>query len=233
MSMNRSIRILVVDDEAPIRRLLRASLSLRGFTVHESASGADALRKSVAAHPDIIILDLGLPDMSGLDVVKGIREHAKTPIIILTVRDEVSDKVAALDAGADDYLTKPFNMLELFARLKAVMRRLVPADRDEPYRVGNLVVDVSTHRVLIDGTEIGLTPTEYDILRLLVQNAGNVVTHKQILQEVWNKPDDREGVMHLLRVTISNLRSKIEPDPDRPSHILTEPGLGYRLQADD
>jgi two-component system KDP operon response regulator KdpE len=164
-------------------------------------------------------------------VIREIRKRAKTPIIILSVRDDTTDKVEALDAGADDYLTKPFSITELLARLKAVMRRLLPADQEEVFRAGALSIDVARHEVTIKGNRINLTPTEFDVLKLLVLNADRVVTHRQILEEIWNKPDDMEGVLHLLRVTISNLRAKIEPDPDRPIHVLTEPGIGYRLRS--
>jgi two-component system KDP operon response regulator KdpE len=226
-----SIRILVVDDEKAIRRTLRASLASRGHTVLEAASGEDALEKSVSGHVDIIILDLGLPDIDGIDVIRDIRKRAKTPIIILSVRDDISDKVAALDAGADDYLAKPFSMTELLARLKAVMRRFLPPDQGEIYRAGTLSIDVAKHQVTVGDRVVSLTPTEYDVLKLLVLNAGRIVTHRQMLEEIWNKPEDMEGVLHLLRVTISNLRGKIEPDPDRPAYILTEPGIGYRLRS--
>ena len=232
MTTGQGVRILIVDDEKAIRRTLRASLASRGYIVTEAATGTEALEKSVSSHPDVIILDLGLPDIDGSEVIGEIRKRAKTPIIILSVRDEIADKVAALDAGADDYLTKPFSITELLARLKAVMRRLLPVDQEEVFRAGTLSIDVAKHQVAIKGNQIGLTPTEYDVLKLLVVNAGKIVTHRQMLEEIWNKPDDMEGVLHLLRVTISNLRSKIEPDPDRPVYILTEPGIGYRLRSD-
>jgi len=233
MIKSNNIRILVVDDEKAIRRFLKASLVSYGYTVFESATGKDALDESVSSHPDVIILDLGLPDIDGMEVISEIRKRAKTPIIILSVREDVSDKVAALELGADDYLTKPFSTTELLARIKAVMRRLVPADQKEVFQVGNLVMDIPKHQLTINGATVNITPTEYDVLRLLVLNAGNVVTHKQILQTVWAKSEDLEGVMHLLRVTISNLRSKIETDPDRPVYVLTEPGIGYRLRSGD
>lgn len=225
-------RILVVDDERSIRAFLKASLSLHGFNVFESASGKEALEKSVAIHPDIIILDLGLPDIDGIEVTRRIRARTKTPIIILSVRDDVADKIAALDAGADDYLTKPFSIGELLARLKAVTRRLLPMDKEEVFISGRLSVDILKHRVTIDSIEVSLTPTEYEVLKLLILNAGTIMTHKQILREVWNKNDNLEGALHLLRVTISNLRRKIEPDPDRPTHILADPGIGYRFHID-
>ncbi len=231
MTEKENLRILVVDDEKGIRRFLNASLSIHGYKIFESATGKHALEESVSSHPDAIILDLGLPDIDGIEVIRKIRKRAKTPIIILSVREDASDKIAALDAGADDYLTKPFSTGELLARLRAVMRRLVPIDKEKILRVGKLSIDIPKHRVTANDNEVDLTPTEYDVLKLLVINAGKVVTHRQILREIWNKSEELEGVLHLLRVTISNLRSKLEPNPDRPSYILTEPGLGYRLQA--
>ena len=233
MTEKQALRILVVDDEKAIRSFLRASLSAHGYNVFESATGAEALERSVSSHPDAIILDLGLPDMDGIEVAKGIRKRSKIPIIILSVREEAMDKVAALDAGADDYLTKPFSTKELLARLRAVMRRLLPSNKEEVIRAGRLSIDIANHQVKVNEKEADLTPTEYDILKLLILSAGKVLTHRQILQEVWNKSEDLEGVLHLLRVTISNLRSKIEPNPDRPSYILTEPGIGYRFRLDN
>lgn len=232
MTADHGLRILIVDDERAIRRTLRVALAARGYVVIEAANGAEALEKSVSSHPDVIVLDLGLPDVDGIEVIREIRKRAKTPIVILSVRDDVADKVEALDAGADDYLTKPFSITELHARLRAVMRRLLPTDQDEIYRAGAISIDVVRHELTVEGGRINLTPTEYDVLKLLVINAGKVVTHRQILEEIWNKPDDMEGVLHLLRVTISNLRAKIEPDPDRPVYVLTEPGIGYRLRSD-
>lgn len=222
-------RILVVDDEKTIRRFLKATLASHGYAVFEASNGNEALEQSVSSHPDAIILDLGLPDMNGIDVTRKIRQRAKTPVIILSVRDDESDKIAALDAGADDYLTKPFNAGEMLARLRAVMRRLVPKNEKTLYEAGKLSVDIAKHQVEVGSREVHLTPTEYDVLKVLIMNAGKVVTHKQLLQEVWNKTEELEGVSHLLRVTISNLRDKIEPNPNRPAYILTEPGIGYRL----
>ncbi len=229
MTVDQGVRILVVDDERAIRKTLRAALASRGYAIFEAGTGAEALEKSVSSHPDVIVLDLGLPDIDGVEVIREIRKRAKTPIVILSVRDDIADKVEALDAGADDYLTKPFSITELLARLKAVMRRLLPVDQEDVFRAGALSIDVARHEVAIKGNRINLTPTEFDVLKLLVLNADRVVTHRQILEEIWNKPDDMEGVLHLLRVTISNLRAKIEPDPDRPTYLRTEPGIGYRL----
>ncbi len=233
MTEKQSLRILVVDDEKAIRRFLKASLSSYGYNVFESATGKEALERSVSSHPDAIILDLGLPDIDGIEVTRKIRKRSKMPIIILSVREEAMDKVAALDAGADDYLTKPFSTRELLARLRAVMRRLLPSNKEEIFRVGKLSIDITNHQVIVNDKEADLTPTEYDILKLLILNAGKVLTHRKILQEVWNKAEDLEGVLHLLRVTISNLRGKIEPNPDRPTYILTEPGIGYRLRSEN
>ncbi len=230
MPEKQNLRILVVDDEKAIRSFLRASLSSHGYNVFEAVTGKEALEKSVSAHPDAVILDLGLADMDGLEVAKEIRKRSKMPIIILSVREETMDKVAALDAGADDYLTKPFSTKELLARLRAVMRRFLPSDKEEVIKVGRFSIDIAHHLVKMDEKETDLTPTEYDVLKLLILNAGKVLTHRQILREVWDKSEELEGVLHLLRVTISNLRGKIEPNPDRPSYIITEPCIGYRFR---
>ena len=232
MAEQANLRILVVDDEKSIRSFLKTSLSVHGYLVFEAGKGKEALVQSVETHPDAIILDLGLPDMDGKEVIDKIRKRTKTPIIILSVRDDPSEKIIALDAGADDYLTKPFSVGELLARLKAVMRRLVPLENEEILSSGKLDVDITNRRVTINDKEISLSPTEYDILKLLILNAGKVITHKQILREVWDKTEDYEGILHLLRVTISNLRNKIEPNPDRPTYVLTEPGVGYRLRLE-
>jgi len=234
MSKDQGARVLIVDDEKGIRSFLRVSLSSRGYTVFEAATGLDAMEKSASTHPDVIILDLGLPDIDGLNVIREIRKRAKTPIIILSVREDTPDKVEALEAGADDYLVKPFNIAELQARLKAVLRRFAPADTvGDVLRAGDLAMDITAHRVTAGGKEFDLTPTEFDVLKLLMSNAGRVVTHKQILQAIWNKPEDLEGSLHLLRVTMSNLRGKVETRPDWPTRIITEPGIGYRLRSGD
>jgi len=233
MAEQSNLRILVVDDEKSIRSFLKTALSAYGYGVFEAAKGKEALTESVSVHPDAIILDLGLPDMDGREVIARIRKRTKTPIIILSIRDDPLEKIAALDAGADDYLTKPFSVGELLARLKAVMRRLLPLEKEKILRSGKLMVDITSRLVTIEDNEINLSPTEYDILKLLLLNSGKVITHKQILREIWDKTEDYEGILHLLRVTISNLRSKIEPNPDRPTYILTEPGVGYRLRPDN
>ena len=224
-------RVLVVDDENSIRRYLRAALSAQGFTVYEAASGQDTLNAVLSDRPDIIILDLGLPDFDGIEVTRRLREWSQTPIIILSVREAENDKIAALDAGADDYLTKPFGTGELMARMRVAMRRLASKSDEPVLQVDNLKMDLSRRLVMVNDREISLTPTEYDILRLLLQNAGRVLTHRHLLRQVWGTAYESE--MHLLRVNISNLRRKIEPDPTRPHYLLTEPGVGYRLRADD
>ena len=222
-------RVLVVDDEASIRRYLRAALGAQGFVIFEAANGTEAIQAVLGSRPDIIILDLGLPDIDGIEVTRQLREWSQTPIIILSVREAEQDKIAALDAGADDYLTKPFGTGELMARMRVVMRRL-SSKTDEPVlQVGGLLMDLAHRLVTVGGIEVALTPTEYDILRLLLRNAGKVLTHRQLLREVWGSAYESE--MHLLRVNISNLRRKIEPDPSRPYYLLTEPGVGYRIRV--
>jgi two-component system KDP operon response regulator KdpE len=224
------MHILVVDDEKPIRRYLRTVLASQGYSVSEAVNGNEALTMTTKMHPDLIVLDLGLPDMDGIEVIRHLREWTKTPIIILSVREQESDKVAALDAGADDYLTKPFGSEELFARLRVASRRLTKTENEPAYLVDDLMVDLIERKVALRGDDISLTPTEYDLLRILVQNAGKVLTHHYLLDQVWGKSYEEEA--HLLRVNMSNLRRKIEPDPSRPYYILTEPGVGYRLRAE-
>ena len=224
-------RILVVDDEAPIRRYLRAALSGHGFVIYEAANGQEALNAVIADRPDIIILDLGLPDIDGIEVTRRLPEWSQIPIIILSVREAEQDKIAALDAGADDYLTKPFGTGELMARMRVALRRLASSPDEPTLQVDELQMDLSRRVVTVRGDEISLTPTEYDILRLLMQNAGKVITHHHLLRQVWGTAYESE--MHILRVNISNLRRKIEPDPARPTYIHTEPGVGYRLRTDD
>ncbi len=224
------MHILVVDDERPIRRYLRTVLSAQGYTISEAANGQDALSMTAKEHPDLIVLDLGLPDFDGMEVIRRLREWTKTPIIVLSVREQEDDKVDALDAGADDYLTKPFGSEELFARLRVALRRLTKADSEPVYHVDDLKVNLIERKVVLRGEDVSLTPTEYDLLRILVQNAGKVLTHNYLLDQVWGKNYEEEA--HQLRVNMSNLRKKIEPDPSRPYYILTEPGVGYRLRAE-
>jgi len=223
------VRVLVVDDEAAIRRYLRASLSAHGYTVFEVESGKAALEAITAERPDMVILDLGLPDVDGVEVTRLLREWSRIPIIILSVRGQEADKIAALDAGADDYLTKPFGTGELLARMRVALRRASQSQAEPVFVVDELAVDLSRRLVAVSGAEVQLTPTEYDLLRTLVSHAGKVLTHRQLLREVWGMGYEQET--HMLRVNISNLRHKIEPDPARPHYILTEPGVGYRLRA--
>ena len=227
MSEQRS-RVLVVDDERAIRRFLQASLVAQGYAVFEAGTGQEALAMVVAERPDIIILDLGLPDTDGLEVTRSLREWTQTPIIILSVREHESDKIAALDAGADDYLTKPFGVGELLARLRVALRHAIQPATESVFANGDLNVDLVRRTVTIGAEEIQLTPTEYDLLRMLVVNAGKVLTHRQMLRQVWGAGYESET--HLLRVNMSNLRRKIEPEPARPIYIVTEPGVGYRMR---
>lgn len=223
------IRVLVVDDELAIRRFLRTSLAAQSYTVFEASSGSEALQAIPVHRPDLLILDLGLPDLDGIEVVKQLREWTQLPIIILSVRDREQDKIAALDAGADDYLTKPFGMGELMARIRAAMRHVAEHAEDAIFTTGDLVVDLSRRMVTVKGDEVQLTPIEYDLLRVLVLHAGKVLTHRQLLREVWGTGYEEDA--HVLRVHISNLRGKIEIEPARPRYVLTEPGVGYRLQV--
>jgi two-component system KDP operon response regulator KdpE len=221
-------RVLIVDDEASIRRYLRPILTAEGFDVYEAINGQEALSAVLTHRPGLIILDLGLPDIDGIKVTRRLREWSQTPIIILSVREAEQDKVAALDAGADDYLTKPFGTSELLARMRVVMRRQITGANEPVFTSGKLTLDFSHRLVTVNEKEIQLTPTEYDILRLLVTHAGKVLTHRQLLRQIWGEGYDD---MHILRVNISNLRAKLEPDPARPTYIHTEAGVGYRLRA--
>ncbi len=227
----QGVRVLVVDDEPAIRRFLRMSLTAHDFEVFEAATGEEALTAVVAQRPDLVILDLGLPDIEGIEVTRRLREWSKIPIIILSVREHESAKVAALDAGADDYLTKPFGIGELLARMRAALRHTAPQAEAPVFTSGDLRVDFTRRVVTLAGQEVQLTPTEYDLLRVLVRHAGKVLTHHQLLREVWGVGYDQET--HMLRVNISNLRRKIEADPTRPRYIVTEPGVGYRLRAEE
>lgn len=221
-------RILVVDDELAIRRFLHTVLSSEEFVLHEAENGHAGLAAAAVFRPDVILLDLGLPDLDGIEVIKRIREWSPVPIIVLSVREHENDKVAALDAGADDYLTKPFGVGELLARIRASLRRSL-LEIPEPVFISNdLQVDLGSRRVTVNEIEISLTPTEYDILRFLAIHAGKVITHVQILKQVWGMTNLEQP--HVLRVNISNLRRKLENDPSRPQHIITEPGVGYRLR---
>lgn len=222
--------ILVVEDEPEIRRFLRAALKIHQHQMIETDRGKTAIKMIRDQEPDLVILDLGLPDMDGVDVTRQVREWSQVPIIILSVRNLEADKIEALNAGADDYLTKPFGVGELLARIQVVMRRVGNTGTRPVYTVGELTVDCNQRTVTISGGEIDLTPTEFDIISILIQNAGKVVTQRQLIQKVWGAGYADEG--RLLRVNISNLRKKIEPNPTQPIYIQTELGVGYRLRDD-
>jgi two-component system KDP operon response regulator KdpE len=229
--MSEGPHVLVVDDEPQIRRFLKISLETHGYHVYETASGQEALEKAVLQRPDLIILDIGLPDLDGLQVLQQLREWTATPVIMLSVRDADSDKIAALDAGADDYLTKPFSVEELMARMRVAQRHMLAEAAPAVYTNGDLQVDLARRLVTYHGQRVKLTPTEYALLRLLVQHAGRVLTHRQLLKEVW-RPDYIDNT-HYLRVYFAQLRQKLETDPKRPQLILTESGVGYRLALID
>lgn len=219
--------ILVVDDEAQIRRFLRISLEANGYQVSEAERGKDAIVHVAQQHPDVIILDLGLPDMEGQEVLRRLREWTQTPVIMLSVRDADRDKVAALDAGADDYLTKPFSLHELLARIRVALRHSLPVPNAPVFEANGLRMDFAARSVSVRGAPVRLTPTEYALLRMMVQHAGKVLTHKQILGAVWGPEYVDET--HYLRVYFAQLRQKIEEDAALPKMIITEPGVGYRL----
>jgi len=223
------LRVLVVDDEPAIRRYLRISLGAYGHTVFEAATGQAAVAFAGRQRPDMVILDLGLPDLNGIEVTRLLREWTQMPIIIISVNEHEADKIAALDAGADDYITKPFGLGELLARMRVAIRRAGPAKSDPVFTVGDLAVDLGRRAVMVAGRRVELTPTEYDLLRALVTHASKVLTHGHLLREVWNT--EQEQNMHILQVNVSNLRHKIEPNALRPRYILTVPGVGYRLES--
>jgi two-component system KDP operon response regulator KdpE len=228
--MSKRITILIVDDEPAIRRFLRAGLIAQNYKIVEAEHASQALIAVESAKPDLMILDLGLPDIDGLEVVRRVRPENDLPIIILSVRDDEQGKVQALDLGADDYVTKPFGMEELIARVRTALRHRFQAHGEKPLFVsGNLSVDLVRRRVKREGGDIKLSPKEYELLRILVLHAGKVLTHKHILTEVWG-PAHNEDPQYL-RVFIRSLRQKIELDPAQPQFILTEPGVGYRLRA--
>jgi two-component system KDP operon response regulator KdpE len=220
--------ILVVDDDQNIRRLLRISLASQAHSVIEAATGQDAISKAKSDKPDIVVLDLGLPDMDGVDVIHLLRQWTQIPIIVLSVRGADKDKIDALDAGADDYLTKPFNTGELSARIRVALRRVGQPQIEPIFASGNLRVDLEKRLVTVEDHEVQLTPKEYDLLRVLVVHGGKVLTHRHLLREVWGVAYEQE--FRILYVNICNLRRKIELVPEIPQHIITEPGIGYRLR---
>jgi two-component system, OmpR family, KDP operon response regulator KdpE len=232
MSETSSLKptVLVIDDELQIRRLLKVCLEGNGYRVLEAANGQEGITQAAQYHPDVVLLDLGLPDMDGIAVLKRLREWSQVPVVVLSVREREEDKVAALDNGADDYVTKPFSTGELLARLRVAQRHATPSGEIPLFRSGDLEVDVTARTVKRGGGEVKLTATEYSLLRLLVRHAGKVLTHRQILQEVWG-PGYLEQT-HYLRVYVAHLREKLEVDPSKPRVISTEPGVGYRLLAE-
>ena len=222
--------VLIIDDELQIRRLLRVCLEGSGYRVLEAATGQEGLTQTAQYSPDVVLLDLGLPDMDGVTVLKRLREWSRVPVVVLSVRDREEDKVAALDNGADDYVTKPFGTAELLARLRVAQRHGLPPTESPIFRTGDLEVDLTARVVKLKGQEVKLTPTEYSLLRLFVQHAGKVLTHRQILKEVWG-PNYLDQT-HYLRVYIAHLREKLETDSTRPRLITAEPGVGYRFIAE-
>ena len=229
--MTAGAKILVIDDELAIRRFLQISLKSAGYDVAEAISGAEGLQMITAIHPDLVILDLGLPDLDGLTVLKRLREWSEVPVIILTVRGSDKDKVTLLDAGANDYLTKPFSVDELQARIRATLRVTKSAVEEPLLRCGALEIDFASHLVKRDGKEVRLTSTEYELLKLLARNAGRLVTQRQLLKEIWGINAIEHT--HYLRVYVGQLRKKLEDDPSRPEFIITEPGMGYRFRGGD
>ena len=220
-------KILVVDDEPQIRRALEINLSIRGYDVMQASSGEDALKIAASGRPDGVILDLGLPGIGGIDVVRGVRGWSQMPIVILSVREAEAEKVEALDAGADDYVTKPFGMDELLARLRAALRRAAPSEEEATVTVGDLEIDLADRRVRRRGTDVRLTPTEWHLIEVLAKKQGKLVTQRQLLQAVWGPA--YEGNTNYLRVYMAQIRRKLENDTSHPRHFVTEPGMGYRL----
>jgi two-component system KDP operon response regulator KdpE len=222
--------VLVVDDESQIRRALGVNLRARGYEVDLAETGEAALDLAARHHPDVVVLDLGLPGIGGVEVIEGLRGWSRVPIIVLSVRDAEADKVAALDAGADDFVTKPFGMNELLARLRAALRRAAPADEEAVVATEDFTIDLAAKRVArIAGEEIRLTPTEWQIVEVLVRHVGKLVPQRQLLQEVWGPQYETET--NYLRVFMAQIRRKLERDPAQPRHFVTEPGMGYRFEA--
>ncbi|MGZ4429892.1 MAG: response regulator [Nocardioidaceae bacterium] len=220
-------RLLVVDDDPQLLRALRITLRAAGYDVDTAPDGRTALRAAAEAHPDVVVLDLGLPDLDGTEVLSGLRPWFSGPVLVLSARAESRDKVAALDAGADDYVAKPFDMGELLARLRALLRRGTPQASEPVVTTEHFTVDLSTHKVQVQGQPVRLTPTEWGLLTVLVRNPGRLVGQRQLLQEVWGPAYERET--NYLRVYMAQLRRKLEPDPAHPRYLLTEPGMGYRF----
>ncbi len=231
--MTPAQRILIVDDEMEIRRALEIGLRSRGYEIVPAAKGEEAIEAVAVSQPDLVILDIALPDVSGLEVCRRLRQWSSVPIIILSVRSHDKDKIAALDLGADDYVTKPFSMGELLARMRATLRRVQGDVRTEPteFESGELRIDFVERRITVRGEEIKLTPKEYDLLQYLVTHSDRIITHRQLLSAVWGEEFNEDKP--LLRVHVANLRQKIEPSPARPKYILNEPGVGYRFRSSE
>jgi two-component system KDP operon response regulator KdpE len=227
---DNSDKILIVEDEPEIRRFLRVSLTDRGYAVSEATKGEEGVRMAADSKPDLILLDIGLPDISGLEVIQRVREWTQTPIVILSARDQETDKIAALESGADDYVTKPFGVLELIARIKVALRHAAkPVDEPDShlFEADDIRVDMSLRTVHRAGEDVHLTPTEYKLLLLLIKTPGKLVTQQQLLRDVWGPGYAKEG--HYLRTYMGQLRHKLESDPSQPKHLITEPGVGYRF----
>jgi two-component system KDP operon response regulator KdpE len=222
-------RVLIVDDEPQILRALVTNLRARGYDVDAAGTGEIALQLAARHRPDLVVLDLGLPDITGLDVIAGLRGWTDVPIVILSARETERDKIAALDAGADDYVTKPFGMGELLARLRAALRRVVPTSEEPVVETPDFTIDFVTKRIQRNGEDVKLTPTEWHMVEVLVRNAGKLVAQRQLLQEVWGPEYGTET--NYLRVHMAHIRRKLEPEPSRPIYFLTEPGMGYRFES--
>jgi two-component system, OmpR family, KDP operon response regulator KdpE len=225
--------VVLIEDEAPIRRFLRITITSEGYALHEAATGTEGLLTAASWPPDLVILDLGLPDMDGLEVIRRLREWTAVPILVLSARGQEQDKIAALDAGADDYVSKPFGAGELLARMRVALRHLAQVGRDGgevEFAVGELRVDLLRRQVQVGGRDVRLTPTEYKLLTALVRHAGKVLTHRHLLREVWGPHSVEQA--HYVRVYMAQLRRKIEGDPARPRYLVSEPGVGYRLRAE-
>ena len=225
----KGLRVLIIDDEPQIRKLLKVSLQTHSYQLSEAENGQEGIQQAAAFKPDLAIVDLGLPDMDGKAVIQQIREWSAMPIIILTARDQEQEKIAALDAGADDYITIPFGIGELMARMRVCLRRMATSDSEPILRCGGLAVDLLQRRVTVDEREIKLTPTEYELIKFMMQHAGRVLPHKQLLKAGWGNAYNEDT--HYIRIYIGQLRRKIEQDPAQPRYIVTESGIGYRLMG--
>ncbi|KLU64405.1 KDP operon transcriptional regulatory protein KdpE [Desulfosporosinus acididurans] len=220
-------RILVIDDEPQILRLLKVSLAVHGYEVYEANTAAEGFRKITETKPDLIVLDLGLPDSDGIDVITKVRESSKVPVVVLTAREHENDKVLAFDLGADDYVTKPFSMGELLARIRNALRHSYDTSDEVILKFGDITINLENREVRVNGNLIKLTPIEYQLLTLLAQNKGKILTHHQLLSTIWGPHTDSNS--HYLRIYIGQLRKKLENDPSEPIHLITEPGIGYKL----